>query len=437
MPKDAPPPIHLPDRVWNDPAVLHLCRARDANGLFRLAKKYGTSNERIAYWTGTDAAEASRRVNGKAGQVTALHRWQHIADGLNMPDHARIALGLSARSQSLQAQPEPSEPPPALSDDDLVVRLDNARRGVGAMIDPASTSTDIERLEAAVEQAARDALSVAPASMLAVLLADFEAAHDCVRSNPTQRSRRRAVRVAASTATLIGEELMVLGKVPQSSQWFTAADQLASAAEDIIVRSRAATLQARLPLYFGEVAESVELARRAQEIAPAAATFPGSLGSMVEALALAQLGDADSSREALDVSRHAFDSQRDGSADETVFTFSRRRFLFYESRVLLDTGALADAWNAQDHALALYPSADNGDVTVLQLDRARLLVRRGEVADGCAHAVQTLTAIPAEQQAPLYVNRGWRVLAAVPRADRRASSAADLREALTTLGRVG
>jgi hypothetical protein len=154
-------------------------------------------------------------------------------------------------------------------------------------------------------------------------------------------------------------------------------------------------------------------------------------------LALAQLGEASSARGALDVARNAFDSQPEQAPNETVFTFSRRRFLFYESRVLLDTGALAEAWTAQEEALTLYPADDNGDVPVLHLDRARLLVRRGHVGDGCAHAVNTLTAIPTDQHTPLYVNRGWRVLAAVPHSEQRSTAAAELRDALRTLGDTG
>lgn len=85
MTRNGPEPIHLPARVWADPVVLRLCQGQDAGGLFRLAKRHGVSNERIAYWIGTDAADVSRRVNGRAGPVTALHRWRAIAEGLNMP----------------------------------------------------------------------------------------------------------------------------------------------------------------------------------------------------------------------------------------------------------------------------------------------------------------------------------------------------------------
>jgi hypothetical protein len=99
VPLHAPAPIRLPDQVWHDPAVLDLCRCRDANGLFRLAKKYGTSNEAIGYWTGIDPGEISKRLTGKmtGRPIITLDRWTRIANALDMPDHARVALGLAPK----------------------------------------------------------------------------------------------------------------------------------------------------------------------------------------------------------------------------------------------------------------------------------------------------------------------------------------------------
>lgn len=226
---------------------------------------------------------------------------------------------------------------------------------------------------------------------------------------------------------------MILGRTQQSHQWFAVADTLSAAISDRTGRGWAMTLQSRLPLYFGDVAEAVELARRAQELTPISTPVAESLGSMVEALALAQLGDKDSSLDALAGARDAFESAGSESVHETVFSFSRRRFLFYESRVLLDNGRYADAWSAQDDALALYGPDGNGDVTVLQLDRARLLVRQGDLAEGCAHAVETLTRVPAEERTSLYLSRGRRVLAAVPRVERHSPAATGLRDTLRVL----
>lgn len=95
MPKDAPRPVRLPDEVWSSDDVLGLCRAQDADGLFRLAKKYGFTNESIGYWTGIDPGEISKRIHGAKGPVQSLDRWHRIADGLNMPDRARWELGIA------------------------------------------------------------------------------------------------------------------------------------------------------------------------------------------------------------------------------------------------------------------------------------------------------------------------------------------------------
>lgn len=125
--RNGPEPIRLPPQVWADPEVLRLCRDHDAGGLFRLAKRHGVSNERIAYWIGTDAADVSRRVNGRTGPVTALHRWQAIADGLDMADPARLALGLAPRVAvvSPAAYPVPSQraAPRVSKDDDMRRRI--------------------------------------------------------------------------------------------------------------------------------------------------------------------------------------------------------------------------------------------------------------------------------------------------------------------------
>lgn len=436
MPRDAQRPIELPAHLWQDPMVLALCRIRDATGLLRLAHKYGVTNECLAYWTDIDAGEISKRITGKTtGPVTTLDRWERLADGLGMPDEARVAVGLAPRRSptiTTPADPSTRTDTTSVKADDLDPRIDQARRAVRFMIEPVPPSAAADYLEQAADTAARAAVDTPPATMLAALLSDFETAQDLLRSSLPQRTRRRTIRAAALLATLIAEDLMILGRVPRSSQWFVAATQLAEAAGDATTAGGAATLQARLPLYFGEVAESVELARRAQDIASPANSFSASLGPMVEALALAQLGDGPSSLEALNTARCSFESQAERPDNETVFGFSRRRFLFYESRVLLDTGDLPAAWNAQEEALGLYPSAANGDVAILQLDRARLLVRRGEADEGCAHATRTLAGMPDEQRAPLFANRAWRVLASVPRSNRRSPAATELRDRLAT-----
>lgn len=190
MPKDAPRPVRLPDDVWRRADVLDLCHALDADGLFRLAKKYGFTNESIGYWTGIDPGEISKRINGSKGPVRAIDRWQRIADGLNMPDAARLAVGLSPRAGRLAPRNPVPQPTPG-EDSTLPGRLDRARQGVDAMIEPTSPGAAIDDLEASVERAARDAVTAPPAAVLAVLLADFETARDLLRADLPKRTRNR------------------------------------------------------------------------------------------------------------------------------------------------------------------------------------------------------------------------------------------------------
>src|SRR5258705_775700 len=96
MGRQAQSRIELPEELWERADVLAACRARDANALLRLARRHGVTNERLAYWTGIDPGEISKRLSGKTvSPVQTLDRWERIASGLGMSGSARLALGLA------------------------------------------------------------------------------------------------------------------------------------------------------------------------------------------------------------------------------------------------------------------------------------------------------------------------------------------------------
>lgn len=97
MPSEAPAPIELPAEVWSRPDVLDMCRRRDAGALLRLANssKFKISQTRLAYWIDTEPGVVNKMINGKSGAVVRLDKWERIADALNMPDNARLELGLA------------------------------------------------------------------------------------------------------------------------------------------------------------------------------------------------------------------------------------------------------------------------------------------------------------------------------------------------------
>jgi hypothetical protein len=111
--RQEPGPVDLPDDLWERSDVLGACRARDANALLRLARRHGVTNDRLAYWTGIDPGEISKRLSGKTtSPVQTLDRWERIATGLGMSDVARLAVGLAPG----ESGPLPIELPPRSAD---------------------------------------------------------------------------------------------------------------------------------------------------------------------------------------------------------------------------------------------------------------------------------------------------------------------------------
>jgi hypothetical protein len=88
-------PIELPDWSWRSPAAQNALRARDAGSILRLAQQYGgASQHRIANAVGIPQGRVSEILAGTR-VVAALDVFERIADGLHMPDHARVTLGIA------------------------------------------------------------------------------------------------------------------------------------------------------------------------------------------------------------------------------------------------------------------------------------------------------------------------------------------------------
>lgn len=82
---------------WDRPDVTEALRGRDIGWLFRLLAQYaGASQTRLAIACQTTQPKVSGYMRGVA-LVEALEVFERIADGLAMPNRARIALGLAPR----------------------------------------------------------------------------------------------------------------------------------------------------------------------------------------------------------------------------------------------------------------------------------------------------------------------------------------------------
>ncbi|GGT05717.1 hypothetical protein GCM10010156_74250 [Planobispora rosea] len=95
----------IPGSIWHRPDMLAALRARDIGRVFHLVRQYaGVSQTAIGSMIGMSQGKVSGIMSGSQ-QVIALEVFERIADGLDMPDAARLALGLAPRTASVPAIP--------------------------------------------------------------------------------------------------------------------------------------------------------------------------------------------------------------------------------------------------------------------------------------------------------------------------------------------
>lgn len=90
-------PVEVPGWAWQRAEAHQALRARDVAALLRFAQAHtGASQGRLAAATGISQGRINEIINGRRA-VTALEVYERVADGLGMPDDARILLGLAPR----------------------------------------------------------------------------------------------------------------------------------------------------------------------------------------------------------------------------------------------------------------------------------------------------------------------------------------------------
>jgi transcriptional regulator with XRE-family HTH domain len=273
---------------------------------------------------------------------------------------------------------------------------------------------DIDYLAETALQHASDSVHMPPELMLRRMLTDYNQTRILLSQRQPLRQQRDLYRLTAQLGALIADELMVLGKPHHAASWQEMARRAADETGDSVLRAHVRTLAAMLPLYYGEPATTVRLTREAQFILADRQHAARALAPTLEALACAQLGDKESSRRALYCARRNFDSLDASHQTQSVFGFSERRWRFYESRIMSFLDDMPSAIEAQQRALALYPSEIVGDPALISLDMATCLVRSKDIASGLQMAVDTLLAMPADHRADIFLRCAWRVIFAVP-----------------------
>jgi transcriptional regulator with XRE-family HTH domain len=95
-------PLRVPSGFWVREDVGAVLQRRDVGGLFRLLRKYvGASQTQIGTAVGMEQGTVSRLMSGRR-VVSAIDVLERIAEGLAMPDEARMRLGLAPKEDPMK-----------------------------------------------------------------------------------------------------------------------------------------------------------------------------------------------------------------------------------------------------------------------------------------------------------------------------------------------
>jgi transcriptional regulator with XRE-family HTH domain len=88
-------PVDVPPGAWRRPEFREVLRQRDTAALLRLIQQHaGVSQARLAAAAGLGQGRLNEIISGRR-QVARLDVLERLADGLGMPDVARVLFGLA------------------------------------------------------------------------------------------------------------------------------------------------------------------------------------------------------------------------------------------------------------------------------------------------------------------------------------------------------
>ncbi len=430
MRADAFQPIRLPAHEWDRPDILQACRERKPGPLLRAAhRRYGISQTRLAALIGgMDQGEVSRLVNDKGAKITTLERWERIADALDRPNHARLAVGLPPRpgastapasdrlparrttvalapTDSLGAGPVTartmSRPgaPGRVDDPSLVaaVAMESARFGRRAEMTNVGAFA-VEQLHADLRQLAQAYLTQPPLPILLGIrsIRDETIALLSGRQHPKQTRDLYA---------LAGYACTLLAWISSDLEQFAAADthgrtawlcaDLADAPE---LRAWVLSTRSKTAFWAGQHRDALGYAQSGQAFAPS--TSVGVLLAAQEADAWAEIGATTRARDALDVARDARDRIADADSIGGLLSCGQARQANYAAGVYLRVGDTDAALTETDAALNAYTIGEQrsyGTEAQIQITRAASYLVKNEL-DGASEALRPVLSLPVDQR---------------------------------------
>jgi transcriptional regulator with XRE-family HTH domain len=355
-------PIVIPDSLWQRPQMIQALTSRDIRTVFHLLRQYtGASQTQIAIACGMSQGKVSETMKKGGRQVTTLEVFERIADGLQMPDTARITLGIAPRARptaSAVSVPRPrsrtATPPADLAE----TKAAPSKTGELAAADDISRLTRwltaSDTTDETIEGLARSTSSLATAHTQVPakrLLPQVLHLHRRTRGllenrRPRPRHTRELLRI---NADLLAHAAVIFGDVDldvHAEQYGTIALMLAREAG--ANESYAWYAQAKTARWQDRHIEAADLSRQGFEASPH--TPMKTQLAWYEANAAAIVGDKTRAREAVTRAEQSAQTIRDSTADLSVWSFPDERQALFALSVANRTGDPDGALRAAEMA---------------------------------------------------------------------------------------
>jgi tetratricopeptide (TPR) repeat protein len=356
-------PPSIPPGFWERQEVVQALRKRDMGSLFQLLGDYaGISQTRIGTAAELGQGRVSEIVNG-VRRIAATHVFERIADGLGMPDHARLLLGLSPKqAPAAIAQAGPGQ------DSELLGQITAARSIDRTVVRALQGETDTIRL--------LDRRLGAPA-VAGKLEAHITQIETSLRYSLRPGNRQQLAAVLADASALAGWQAIDMAQLPNAWAHFERATAAAREAGDACLLAFAAGEQAYVLLDLKRPAEALAMVQAAYEETHAA--IPDQVRGWLhaaEAEMAAAAGQEPACRSALDLAASEI-GHSPASEDLPYVTLNDTHFARWRGNCLVVFGD-PEAARELNAALAAMDGSFTRAEAGLRCDLAAALHVRGE-----------------------------------------------------------
>jgi transcriptional regulator with XRE-family HTH domain len=277
----------VPTRLWMHPAMTSALAGRDLGAVLRLVCEHtGWTQTVLSGRTGIAQSEISPIMAGTR-RVQALGRLERIADGLGLPDEARMTLGLApaqidedapgdrarctCRSAGetgectmhrrqflagLGSATVSSAAGSALADPTRLAEL--IRHRSGSNVDEVT----LDDMELTVDHLVRQVPVQSHHELFPLAARNWAAAEHLLGGWQTLGQRRRLIELAGQLSFYVGRLHYNAGRYPQAWRFATLTHRYATETEDLVLQHSAVILQSSVAFYGGNYRRAIEVLER-------------------------------------------------------------------------------------------------------------------------------------------------------------------------------